>query len=59
MRSPLDLEISLDIPPSTSLAKLLNKTDQETDILVILLLTFHHRMLIYFNPSTPGPVPVP
>lgn len=51
-------EISLDIRSSTSLAKLLNKSDQESNILVILLLTFHHRMLIYFNPFIPGSMPV-
>lgn len=32
----------LDIPSPTSLAKLLNESNQETNILVILLLTFHH-----------------
>lgn len=42
-----NLEISLDSHPSPSLAKLLNKSDQESNILVILLLTFHHRMLIF------------
>lgn len=51
-------EISPDTHSSTSLAKLLTKNDQESDILVILLLTFHHRMLIYFNPFIPGSMPV-
>lgn len=53
-----NLEISLDIRSPTSLAKLLNKSDQESNILVILLLTLHHRMLIYFNPFIPGSMPV-
>lgn len=53
-----NLGISPDSHPSTSLAKLLNKSDQESNILVILLLTFHHRILIYFNPFIPGSMPV-
>lgn len=48
-----NLEISLDIPSSALLATLINKSNQETNILVILLFTFHHRMLVYFDPFIP------
>lgn len=44
---------TLDIPSFASLAKVINKSNQETNVLVILLFTFHHRMLVYFDAFIP------